>query len=64
MSEIPERLWLQWYGDAEESDPDDVVIGEDDVSWCTEQVFDGDIEYVRVHRELRREDLMLGEDPE
>jgi hypothetical protein len=44
----PQKIYLQWDGDAEPpeactSDPDDR-----DVTWCRERVFERDIEYVRV----------------
>ena len=55
MSEIPERIWLQYHGDAspEELEGDDRTPDLSDVSWCVEQMFDLDIEYVRVE-EIQR----------
>jgi len=44
----PETIYLQWYGDASpelvDHDPD---IDPDGASWCWEQIFPADIEYVR-----------------
>lgn len=53
VSEPPERIWLQWYGeDAPLTDPDAPVdLGE--VCWCQDSVFDTDIEYVRVKKRKR-----------
>ena len=45
MSEAPERIWLQWHGDG---DPGEVYV--DEVTWCLDHIFDGDIEYVRKDR--------------
>jgi hypothetical protein len=47
---IPERVFLQWYG----QDLDEITEGEDvdplDVTWCSGRIFDSDIEYVIVKR--------------
>ena len=48
MSEAPERIWLQWFGDSDPDDPGEVYI--DDVTWQDERIFDHDIEYVRADR--------------
>ena len=45
MSDAPERIWLQWFGDGAPDDPGEVYI--DEVTWQDERIFDGDIEYVR-----------------
>ena len=42
MSNVPERIWLQWHGDG---DPGEVYV--DEVTWAAERIFDCDIEYVR-----------------
>ena len=47
---IPETIYLQWFGDYDpdmlsESDRDE--IDPDGASWCWEQIFPHDIEYVR-----------------
>ena len=43
----PERIFLQWYGDATHPDPSK---GRGEVTWCKESVFEHDVEYVRVDR--------------
>ena len=45
MSNVPERIWLQWHGDGDPDDPGEVCV--DEVTWEQERIFDGDIEYVR-----------------
>lgn len=48
MNTIPDRIFLQWFGD--ESDPcddDDILVSE--VTWNLERVFDADIEYTRAN---------------
>lgn len=46
-SEAPKRIWLQWHGDADpELELGDVATGE--VSWCENQVYNRDVEYVRT----------------
>lgn len=42
----PERIWLQWHGDAEEWE--DGPVSEGDVTWSPDRMFRGDVEYVRV----------------
>ena len=47
---IPETIYLQWFGDYDpdmlgESERD--AIDPDGASWCWEQIFPHDIEYVR-----------------
>jgi hypothetical protein len=45
--EVPERIWLQWYGSGDpevESGP----VSMADVTWKREQIFKHDIEYVRA----------------
>lgn len=44
--QAPERVWLQYFGDAEPEH--DARISHSDVSWCAEKVFDHDIEYIRL----------------
>ena len=48
MSEAPERIWLQWFGDSDPDDPGEVYI--DDVTWQDERIFDHDVEYVRADK--------------
>ena len=44
----PNRIWLQWHGDEDPADwpnhPD--PIGSD-VTWCAEQIYEHDVQYVR-----------------
>ena len=55
MSTTPERVWLQLYGDMDvdevKNEPSDIVadvLASGDVSWCAEQIFSADIEYIRI----------------
>lgn len=41
----PDRIWLQWHGDGPADDGD---VRHDDVTWCADQIFDSDVEYVRI----------------
>lgn len=43
--EPPDTLWLQWYGDAE---PDEADGPPAEVTHCSHQVFEHDIEYLRA----------------
>lgn len=43
----PEKIWLQWHGDADGSESGPVA--ESEVTWCRDKVFDRDVEYVRVN---------------
>jgi hypothetical protein len=45
---IPTRIYLQWHGDAEPHKLDDATIDPNDVSWCVNRIFAGDVEYVRA----------------
>jgi hypothetical protein len=58
---IPKVVYVQWYGD---QDPECLTKTElqrhpslDEVSWCWEQIFPYDIEYMRMDKydELRKE---------
>jgi hypothetical protein len=42
----PDRIYLQWHGDGDPDDGDDV--SPDDVTWCPDRVHETDVEYVRV----------------
>lgn len=44
---VPDRIWLQWHGDA---DPEYEMgeVSEGDVSWCRDKIFQYDVEYVRA----------------
>lgn len=60
MSGPPERIWLQWYGDAT---PEDAGFDPPaEVTHCEDKIFDYDVEYVRPeviakHLEARAEDF-------
>lgn len=43
--EPPKSLWLQWNGAGDENDPGEVCEGE--VTWARDQIFAGDVCYVR-----------------
>jgi hypothetical protein len=50
----PDRIWLQLHGDGDPEDgPTDCASGE--VSWCWEQIFEQDIEYIRADLAAERE---------
>lgn len=43
---LPEHIWLQWHGDGDPKDTGEVEPSE--VTWCRDQVFKQDVEYVRA----------------
>jgi hypothetical protein len=45
MSEIPDYIYLQWYGDGE---PDGSIPIHDEVTWCVDRIFTQDIQYVKA----------------
>ena len=45
MSDAPERIWLQWWGDGDPDEPGEVYL--DEVTWQDERIFDHDVEFVR-----------------
>lgn len=46
---LPERIYLQWHGDADPALYDDEPPPDmGDVTWCAEPIWDWDIEYVRA----------------
>ena len=48
MAEIPERIWVQWYGDDEFADePLDATVDEA-VTWCVDKINEHDVQYVKV----------------
>jgi hypothetical protein len=53
MSKPPERVWLQWYGDDSDPDFDEPNHVMEEVTWCDEQMFEYDVEYVRVLKPMR-----------
>ena len=47
----PEKIYLQWHGDADPADyPDGSEPRGDDVTWCRDKIFDHDIAYVRADK--------------
>jgi hypothetical protein len=43
---IPERIWLQWYGDS--SDEDELCPNYEAVTWAEDKIFNRDIRFVRA----------------
>ena len=71
MSDTPERIYLQLYGDMDvdevKNEPSDIVadvLASGDVSWCAEQIFSADIEYIRIdlYEQLQAENEQLKAD--
>ena len=64
MKRPPEKLHLQWHGDAE-PEPGEVDAG--DVTWAADRVFAGDVQYIRADlvRELHQAagQRMITDDP-
>ena len=48
----PERIWLQWHGDAEEWEDGEIDPG--DASWAPHKVWERDVEYVRVDHKVEK----------
>lgn len=50
MGTAPERIFLQWHGDANRWEREDADFSPDhaDVTWCADKVFEHDIEYIRA----------------
>lgn len=44
----PERIFLQWYGDADPDVEGDSDPNTEDVTWCAENIYEHDVEYVRA----------------
>lgn len=42
---IPEKVWIQWYGDGDPTDPLDPMTDED-VTWCVDKINEHDVCYV------------------
>lgn len=50
----PDEIYLQWYGDSDLTDVDgSIVVDVNEVSWCTDQIFDNDIRYKRMKSKKR-----------
>ena len=41
----PDRIWLQWYGDSS-PDQGEPTNSHGDVTWCEDNIFEHDVEYV------------------
>lgn len=54
----PDRIFLQWHGDADEDEIGEVSTA--DVTWAAdEKVFDGDVEYVRINALTAEQDRLI-----
>lgn len=54
-NQVPERIWLQWYGEGSPDDLGEVSIA--DVTWERERIFKHDVEFVSLsdhEAELKR----------
>ena len=51
---IPDVIYLQWYGDDDETEGPPHI--NEDITWCTEEIFNTDIRYVRDKRYGRKKD--------
>ena len=51
MKKPPAVIWLQFYG--EEAEPLDLEADRQEVSWCSEKIFETDVRYVVDKRYLR-----------
>jgi hypothetical protein len=47
MSEPPNKIYLQFYGDSDIADT--ALVDSHDVTWCADKINDSDIIYVREH---------------
>ena len=41
----PDKIWLQWYGDSS-PDQGEPTNSHGDVTWCADNIFEHDVEYV------------------
>jgi hypothetical protein len=53
---IPETIYLQWHGDSQVPEDEMSAPHLDEVTWCADRVYDGDIEYRRVRECVWRTD--------
>ena len=54
---IPDVIWLQWYGNDDETEGPEGVDGYMNITWCgQEKVFNNDIRYVRDKRYGKKKD--------
>ena len=50
----PDRIYLQWHGDADPADyPNGPDPSLDDVTWCADKIYEHDIEYVPANEVTR-----------
>lgn len=53
----PDRIYLQWHGDADPADyPNGPDPSLDDVTWCADKIYEHDIEYVPANEVTRLRD--------
>jgi len=45
-AKLPERIWLQWYGEGTPEEGGPPCIDEE-ITWCVDKIWDHDIEYIR-----------------
>jgi hypothetical protein len=48
MSRPPRRIWLQFYGDEQPTFHRGEKVNSQDVTWCSDQINEHDVEYVRA----------------
>ena len=51
MKKPPAVIWLQFYGD--ETEPLDLEVDRQEVSWCSDKIFHNDVRYIVDKRYLR-----------
>ena len=44
---LPKEVWLQWYGDLFKEDELIEPPHDAEITWCSEEVFDHDVRYIR-----------------
>jgi len=55
VSKPPKRIWLQWYGqDRDELTKADMNTEPTEVCWCSDKIFDTDLEYVLVDKKAEK----------
>lgn len=46
MKNAPQKIWLQFYGDGDCKNDNDIYSGE--VTWCEEKIFKHDVQYLNL----------------
>lgn len=46
--EVPNRIWLQVYGEDEPYEFDTNTVKDGDITWCQHKIWESDIEYIRA----------------